>query len=437
MLRINLINIFKANTQFNSYQIGYISFNFGIFLLFSAPFVASFFLIVSLVFSFIISKKNPFRDKINILLILISFLMINSCILFHLQTEGNYFVNNSKLSTPPLIGLINWIPLFFSYVSFQHYLKNKNERKTTGICLICGTIPILVSGFGQYLFNWYGPLEFLNGLIIWYQRESSNAMTGLFNNQNYAGCALATVFPFLYASFLKNKKLNLKKIINIVLIFLVILGILFTYSRNGLLSLSLGIFIMLIPKKSRILIFSFFTFLFVLISNYFINIIFNINLIPFKLIQRLNLEDLLNDPRILLWKKSFNYILERPLLGWGGNSFSTLWNNKDVSYFGHSHSMPIEISIQYGLLTSILLTTLILYILIKSFRLIFLDANFKLINFQTENFFDRGWYAATIVILFANTIDILYFDIRISILTWMFLAGLRNIIFYKEIDIKI
>jgi len=171
--------------------------------------------------------------------------------------------------------------------------------------------------------------------------------------------------------------------------------------------------------------------------NYFINIILNINFIPFKLLQRLNFEDLLNDPRILLWKESLRYIVERPFLGWGGNSFSNLWNNKDISYFGHSHSIPIEVSIQYGLITSVLLSTFIFFILFKSFKLIFLNANFKLINFQTENFFERGWYAASVVILFANTIDILYFDIRISLLTWIFLAGLRNIIFYRKIDIKI
>ena len=76
---------------------------------------------------------------------------------------------------------------------------------------------------------------------------------------------------------------------------------------------------------------------------------------------------LINDPRILLWKKSIDYILERPILGWGGNSFSSLWNNQDIKYFGHSHSMPIEITIQYGLITSTLITFVILFILIADF----------------------------------------------------------------------
>ena len=49
-----------------------------------------------------------------------------------------------------------------------------------------------------------------------------------------------------------------------------------------------------------------------------------------------------------------------------------------------------------------------------------------------NNFFDRGWYASSIVILFSNTIDILYYDIRISLLCWVFLAGLKNIIDEKN-----
>ena len=113
-------------------------------------------------------------------------------------------------------------------------------------------------------------------------------------------------------------------------------------------------------------------------------------------------------------------------LGWGEQFFLS-WNSNNSMYLGHSHSVPIEISIQYGLITSILLSGTILFIVIKSFRTIFLASNFKIINFQKDNFFDRGWYSACVIILFSNTIDILYFDIRISVLSWLLIAGLRNI----------
>ena len=128
-----------------------------------------------------------------------------------------------------------------------------------------------------------------------------------------------------------------------------------------------------------------------------------------------------------MWKESIKYIAQKPLLGWGGNSFSSLWNSNNSMYLGHSHSIPLEISIQYGLITSILLFGTILLMLIKSFKTIFLESNLKVINFQKENFIDRGWYSASVLILFSNTVDILYYDIRISVLSWLLLAGLRNI----------
>ena len=69
------------------------------------------------------------------------------------------------------------------------YLNSNQKKRDCIVLFIAGTIPLIFSGFGQYFFNWYGPLSLLNGLIIWYQRPlgpGSTAMTGFFNNPNYA-----------------------------------------------------------------------------------------------------------------------------------------------------------------------------------------------------------------------------------------------------------
>ena len=60
--------------------------------------------------------------------------------------------------------------------------------------------------------------------------------------------------------------------------------------------------------------------------------------------------------------------------------------------------------------------------------MIFFENKNKLITFSKDNQFDRAWLVGTIVILLSNTVDILYFDLRISILMWILLAGLRNVI---------
>ena len=421
------MHIIKNFENLNLNKFGFLSFNIGIFLLFSAPLIASFFLITSLLLSIFLIKKNPLQDKINIILILISLLMIFSCFIYKFNYQEVNFDYSSKLNTQPFIGLVNWIPLFFSYLGFQYYLKTKKNRLTCVFALIFGSIPILISGFGQYLFNWYGPLDFFNGLIIWYQRENTTAMTSLFNNPNYAACALTTIFPFFCATFYRNTKFDFKKVINLILIFLIILGIFFTSSRNGLIGLLLGTFIFLIPLKSRLFSLSFLSFSSVLLFDFTTKYFFDSRIIPFKLLNKISFQGLLTDPRLTIWKNSIQYISQKPFLGWGGNSFSSLWNKDNSLYFGHSHSIPLEISIQYGLITSILLSAIVVFILIKSFKFIFLDGNLKFIKFYNGDFIDRAWYSSSLVILFSNTIDILYFDIRISVLVWVFLAGLRNI----------
>ena len=64
--------------------------------------------------------------------------------------------------------------------------------------LISGTFPVIITGLGQYFFNWTGTFDLLNGLIIWYQRPIINpaGLTGLFNNPNIAGSWLNIVFLF-------------------------------------------------------------------------------------------------------------------------------------------------------------------------------------------------------------------------------------------------
>tara|TARA_B100000242_G_C43050484_1_gene490766 strand:+ start:561 stop:1853 length:1293 start_codon:yes stop_codon:yes gene_type:complete len=421
------MQIFENCYQLNQQKFGYLSFNIGIFFLFSAPAIGSFFLIISLFFSVFFFEKEFYKDKINIFLVIVSILMITICLAYQFNSQDEYLDYSTKLNTHPLIGLVNWIPLFFSFVGFQNYLKTQKSRLNFGLCLIFGSIPILISGFGQYLFSWYGPLDFFHGLIVWYQRENTTGMTSLFNNANYAACALATTFPFLCASFCKNRIFDFKKIINLFLIILVIIAIIFTSSRNGLIGLILGTLIFLIPLKSRIFSFGFLLFGSILFFNFVGKIFLDLTLIPENLLRKISFMGIFNDPRILIWENAIKYISQKPFFGWGGNSFSSLWNKENELYLGHSHSIPLEISIQYGIITSLILSTLVIFILIKSFRFIFLESNMKLISFYKENYFDRAWFASCIVILFSNVVDIVYFDIRISALTWILIAGLRSI----------
>ena len=417
----------------NSSKFGLLSFNVGLFFLFSAPAISVIFILGSLIYAYSRERDNPFNDWINKSFLIIVVLMIASCIFFKLFNQEIEFKDNFLEYTHPLIGLFNWIPLFLSFWGFQYYLRTKEHRKIAGISLICSTIPVLLSGIGQYYLNFYGPYNFLNGLIIWYQRDNQSGLTSLFNNQNYAGCVLTTTWPFFFAAIF-NKKNNLSlSIFSVLLNFVVVLEILLTNSRNSFIGLLIGFFILLIPLRLKKKFFVLITIFCSIILSVFVKLFFNFYFPVFNIFSRLNFENFVSDPRIEIWKSSLGYILKKPILGWGGNGFSSIWNYQNDEMYLHSHSTPLEISIQYGIFTSLILTSVILFLIIKSYKKIFFENGNKIINFYKDNQFDRAWFTGTIIIIFSNTFDILYFDLRTNILMWVLLAGLRNVIKEKYV----
>ncbi len=409
----------KYLTLAKSYK-GLPFFHLGIFLLFSAPLLASFSLIVSIFINNNTERKVFYKNPWNYPLILSGFFMLISCYLFPLITNQNYLIADYSLSTHPYLGILNWIPLFIVFLRVQPFLSSVDLRKYCGFFLICSSIPVLFSGFGQEFLNWYGPIDLLNGLIIWYQRPNESGMTGVFNNPNYAGCVLATCLPFAIIH-LKNSVNRIQLLIpSSIICFSLSFGIFLTTSRNALFCSLIG-FIFLIKnfKVKTILFSSSLFFLLIFISQFFIN--YN------QYLYNLNLTSIIDDPRVYIYLNSIYYIIERPLLGWGGNGFSQIWNTRNETFFGHSHNLFLEFSIQYGLLSSLILASLILFIIFKSFKNIF----FKIYSNNTisskDDFHEKAWFSSGLIIVLSNLLDIQYYDLRISLLFWILLAGMKNI----------
>ena len=213
-------------------KLGGISFFTGVFFLPSTLFVGGIFLLISSTIGTYINKKEYLSDNWNKSFFACGLLIIISSL-------KNFFFTNSLLTNEfdpklSLIGTLNWLPFFWLFWGFQPFLDSTEKRKATSIFLIAGTFPLIVSGFGQYFFNWTGPFELLNGLIIWYQRPiDTHGLTGPFNNQNYAGSWFSLVFPFCIALLLEKTK-KIPKIISSLFFFfsIGIAGIL-TNSRNA------------------------------------------------------------------------------------------------------------------------------------------------------------------------------------------------------------
>ena len=324
---------------------------------------------------------------------------------------------------------MNWLPYLFLFFSFKPYLNNNEKRKNTALVLIASTFPVLISGFGQYFFNWYGPFKSLNGLLIWYQRPSEH-LTAMFSNQNYTGSWLLIVWPFCISLILEKTKSLFKKTISISFLFSIGFAAFLTNSRSAW----GGIFLSLpfvIGSESLIWILPIIGFILLLIaltvSQIFSGEIQEIlkNTIPKNIWMEFSQEgfETLDATRLEVLLSAFKISLIKPLFGIGAGSFTSIYLLNNGFWKGHSHNLLLELAISYGLPVSIILFLIISLILLISGRIIFFgkDKNEK-------NYFERAWWASVFVYLISQLVDIQYFDGKISIIFWILLIGLKNII---------
>ena len=111
--------------------------------------------------------------------------MVLSCTIHYFQATFSVIEYDYKLS---FIGLFNWI-LYFGVFGVPPYLRNLNRRNFL-LIVLAGSF-LYDKWFFTVFFNFYGPFEYLNGLVTCFRPIDNNTqgLTSIFNNQNYAELA--------------------------------------------------------------------------------------------------------------------------------------------------------------------------------------------------------------------------------------------------------
>ena len=417
--------------NFNYEKIGIILFFTGVFFLCSSIVIGGMFLLPSLLIgsSIKIREKNYFNDKWNCSLFVCGILILTNSLLQFFFIPNNYPVSwDPKLT---LIGIFNWIPLFWIFWACQPYLNSHHKRKTFVITLIAGTLPLLITGFGQYFFKWHGPFKTINGLIIWYQRPiTDGGLSGLFNNQNYAGTWLNFVWPLSIALILDKTKNIIKRGISLSFFISIGVAIFLTYSRNAWTGLFLVIPLVVGGQSFNFLVPILILFSFIVVLTIFP--IFSLefqslikDLIPERILLEFAKEgyENLDVTRYEIYKSALNMISFKPLIGSGAAAFTAIYYLQTSFFKGHSHNLITELAISYGIPVTVILLITIILLLVISGRIIFLK-NLKI----KTTFYERGLWASTFFFFLSQLVDIQYFDGKISIIAWILIAILKNII---------
>ena len=407
-------------------NIGYILFMVGIFILPSMLFFAAILLLLAGIIGSIIHKQNYFNDNWNKSFFICGFILIIS-LLTHIYKLNDSYSEVLDVNAS-ILGIFNWLPFFWLFWALQPYIDSKLKRKRTALILVAGTFPVLISGFGQYFFNWTGPLEIFNGLIIWYQRPlGAHGLTGPFNNQNYAGAWLSLVWPFSIAFLLEKTKSVLKKFSAIFFFLSIGLAAFLTNSRNAWLSILLSLPLVInITSLYWLLPIVFFISIIIVItsSDLFTGELQEVfrRIIPDKIWMEFTQKAKLSRFDIIL--SSFKISLIEPFFGLGGASFPIIYELKNNIWRGHPHNLILELAVSYGYPATLLIVCIILLLLFNSRKIIFTN---KLQNNQYLTF-EKAWWVSAFLFIISQSFDVQYFDGRISIVIWVLLAGLKSII---------
>tara|TARA_B100000073_G_scaffold82687_1_gene63314 strand:- start:64784 stop:66088 length:1305 start_codon:yes stop_codon:yes gene_type:complete len=415
----------------NKLNPGLITFRIGVLLLASAPLFAAIFFLFSLIISLLKEKLKIFQDKWNYLFMTAGFLMVLNALIHQLKYKNLSISSLTWYPSSSLIGLFNWIPLFLCFWGFQTYLNTFDKRKITSKILMIGSFPVLVSGFGQYWFDWYGPIEAFNGLIVWYQTDKFEGLTGLFNNPNYTACWLNVIWPFSIVFLIEKTKTLLVKASSLIFILSIGLAGVLTASRSGIGGLLLNIPLVLSPMNLGVI----FTLISLSIGLILINIL---NIFPENINQILNsifpanfdiFSHFFVSPdkvygRDTILTFAIEMLSKSPILGLGASSFPIYYFIKNNIYIGHAHNLILDIAFGYGVIVAILVFINIFLLCFFSFRKIYLNNT----KSKFDIYFERSWWASFFVLLCSQMVDVQYYDGRISIAFWILLSGLKCIL---------
>jgi len=434
-----VINFFSFK---DSLELGQKLFLLGIFFLPSALPIGGFLLLISLIISFLFKGEEILKDNWNYPIFLSIFIIFFNSLFAYLQINYEPLLEIKR--SVIWLNLFNWIPILIFYLGFQVYLINPKQRDLFGIYLISGTFPVIISCIIQKFFNINGPFETLFGTIIWFNRPLTEAgHTGLFNNANYLGMWLTLCLPFSL-SFLKYRSEIIAN--KLTLIFINIFLIYFSSlssSRNALLGIIISFLFVFGLKKS------------IKFCLFFVLGIFIIYLLVplFSFIKEVNLQDIIqigafekilnynvgvNYPRLLIWKSTLSFIFQKPIFGWGAGTYPNVFNNlghviipyKSIKA-NHSHNIFLELSYNFGIPLSLILSYTFLNIYKKAF------SNIKKLKIElNNNYIDKAWLVSLTIMFVSFLSDLTFYDGKISIVFAAFFAGLKNIAHHNNLQTK-
>ena len=322
-------------------------------------------------------------------------------------------------------GLGNWLPLIWAFWAFQPYLMSESQRRDAAWMLVAGTLPVLLTGFGQMFLGWEGPWQLGGEAVVWFVAPGGKPvgrLSGLFDYANVAGAWLGVIWPLMIAAVLRPDGWR-RRGAALVLALAAGMAVLLTQSRNAMGGLALALPLVIGPARWIWLL----PFMLLVSSPLLMVVLPGIPpglrqgamaLLPDSILERLlqrEGETAWKHTRLGQWTYAIQLVAARPWLGWGSAAFSVMYPIYAAKrWHGHSHNLPLELAISHGVPVALLITGTVLALLVLALRRGILQ----------QAPLERAWWTSALVLLTMHFTDLPFFDARLNLLGWILLAGL-------------
>jgi len=306
-------------------------------------------------------------------------------------------------------------------------------RRRVALCLVAGTVPVLVTGLGQLWLGWSGPWQILGGAVVWWLGPGGNPpgrLSGLFDYANITAAWLALSWPLALAALLEAARRWRQRPAwllptAVLLVLAQVAALYLTDSRNAWGALLLAVPIVLGPASWPWLL----PLLLLGLLPVLIATLPGVpgwlqeparQLVPQSIWGRLNDANAHGQrpaaiTRLSQWSTAVGLIAERPWFGWGAAAFSVIYPLRTGFWHGHAHNIGLDLALSSGIPAALALVGFVLWLLIRGLHR----------GMARGPVFERAWWAAALVLVALHATDIPMYDSRINIAGWILLAGLR------------
>lgn len=337
--------------------------------------------------------KNLFNDKIFLSLILLNITMYLSAIV---STDIRVTVTNS----------IRFTMYIFVFYSITYKVKNSTCKLLFNSFVSVATLSGLCT-VGQIVYTKY----------LGYKIDKTMRMPSFLENPNNLGAYSILAFFIVIMILITTKNLKYKIFYGISSLLLLI-NIMFSQSRNALIALIVGVFIISILYDKR----------FFILSLIFPIIFFIIPAIRARIFQIFDMSQ--NSSRFSIWDVAISMIKDHPILGIGYENFSVQYpvyisNNPNLvvsdGYLPlHPHNIFFKMQAELGILGTMIFISFVVVTIITLYKLI------KSANSKIHRSVMIGILASYLTFLFMNLLDCYFNTPKVIITLFIILAFVNN-----------